>query len=505
MCAVLADRSVVSIRTERNGTMAGVTNRLVALILVVTAAMTATACSVGSDARGDKASGAGAPVVLRLANTNGQLDFTPAVADFVRRVDDLSDGALRIKVVNDWGDLGTDAEQQVVKDVSAGRIDLGWVGTRVFDTMGVGSFRALTAPMLIDSYALENAVIESGVTDTMMEGLDDLDVVGLGVLPDGLRRPIGVAGPIRGPADWQGITFGTLSSNGQAEAIRALGATPVRAGRSDRDEKLENGTMQGFETSVWVHQHNPTLGRLAPYVTSNVALWPQMDVLLATPARLEALSDRQRAWLAKAADAAAARSSDLAETDARAVGDDCSAGTRFAKASDAELAALESAFAPVYASLQRDSQAKAFIERIQALKRSTPAEPGLSVPSACTGRAPTRPGVSAAKPPSYLNGTYRWVLTQKDADEAGDRDTGYPHVNTITLKDGRLEGGCYGVDGGTYSVQGDRITFHSIEYGEDSTVTFTRDAKGNLLLEPVPPLDPGAAFECYSKPWRKIG
>jgi hypothetical protein len=359
--------------------------------------------------------------------------------------------------------------------------------------------------MLIDSYALENAVIESGVTERMMEGLEDLGVVGLGVLPDGLRRPIGVTGPIRGPADWQGITFGTVRSNGQAEAIRALGATPAQVGRSEREEGLENGTLQGFETSVWVHQHNPTLGRLAPYVTSNVTLWPQMDVLLANPARLEALSDRQREWLAKAAEDAAARSTALAGIDARAVGNDCAAGTRFAKASDAELAALESAFAPVYASLRRDSETKAFIERIQALKRSTPAEPVHSVPSACTGKAPARPGVSAAKPPSYLNGTYRWVLTQKDADEAGDTEAGYPHVNTITLKDGRTEGACFGEEGGTYSVNGERITFHSIEYRTDTTVTFSRDDNGSLRLEPLPPFDRGDVFECFSKPWTKIG
>ena len=83
-------------------------------------------------------------------------------------------------------------------------VDLGWVGTRVFDTLGVKSFQALTAPMLVDSYALENAVIESGITEEMMEGLDELGVVGLGVLPDGLRKPIGVTGPILGPADWRG-------------------------------------------------------------------------------------------------------------------------------------------------------------------------------------------------------------------------------------------------------------------------------------------------------------
>jgi hypothetical protein len=348
-------------------------------------------------------------------------------------------------------------------------------------------------------------VIGSGVTEEMMQGLDGLGVAGVAVLPDGLRKPIGVAGPIVAPADWRGITFGTLRSKGQMEAIRALGAAPAQVQGEQRVERLRAGTIQGFETSIWIYQHNPALIPLAPYVTANVTLWPQMDVLLANPARLDALTGEQREWLAEAALYAASRSDALAHMDARRLRDSCTAGARFAEASDADLVALRAAFAPVYASLRHDSATKAFIDRIRALKQSTPAEPALSVPSGCTGTAPDRPTAGAAKPPAYLNGTYRWVLTQKDADKVGDRDTGYPHVNTITLKDGRLEGGCFGVDGGTYSVQGDRITFHSIEFGDDSTVTFSRDEKGNLHLEPVPPIDPGGAFECFYKPWTRIG
>ncbi len=504
MCPAPAARSFVSTLAERSGTIARLMNRLAALILAAAATVAVTGCSLGGGAGADKAGGSSEPLVLQLANTNGQLDFTPAVVDFVHRVEELSGGELRIESVDEWGDFASHAEQQVVKDVSDGEIDLGWVGTRVFDTLDVKSFQALTAPMLIDSYALESAVIESGITEEMMRGLDELGVAGLGVLPDGLRKPIGVTGPITGPADWEGITFGTLRSNGQAEAIRALGATPAQIHRTAREERLKAGTIQGFETSIWIHQLNPELARLAPYVTSNVTLWPQMDVLLANPARLAALTAEQREWLKEAAQDAAGRSAALADTDAKALAYSCEAGARFAEASDADLVALKAAFAPVYANLRRDSATKTFIDRIRALKQSTPAEPGLSVPSGCTGTAPDRPSVRAAKPPSHLNGTYRWVLTQKDADKVRDPETNYPHVNTITLKDGHLEGGCFGVDGGTYSVQGDRITFHSIEFDDDSTVTFSRDEKGNLHLEPVPPIDPGGAFECFYKPWTKI-
>jgi TRAP-type C4-dicarboxylate transport system substrate-binding protein len=102
----------------------------------------------------------------------------------------------------------------------------------------------------LNSYALENAVIESGITEQMMEGLEEVGVVGLGVLADGLRKPIGVSGPILGPADWHGITFGTVRSNGQAEAIRALGATPEDVFGAGREEALNKGGIQGFEFNL---------------------------------------------------------------------------------------------------------------------------------------------------------------------------------------------------------------------------------------------------------------
>jgi hypothetical protein len=38
--------------------------------------------------------------------------------------------------------------------IGAGKVDLGWVGTRVFDTLGVASFQAVTAPMLIDNLSV---------------------------------------------------------------------------------------------------------------------------------------------------------------------------------------------------------------------------------------------------------------------------------------------------------------------------------------------------------------
>jgi len=181
-------------------------NRLtpaVALVLAAAAASLLAGC--GGEAGAEKAGGRPAPTVLKLADGyDPGLELEPAVAYFVKRVGQLSRGELRIRVVDDWAGNRPGMEQIVVRAVASGKADLGWAGTRVLDTLGVTSFRALTAPMLIDSYALERAVIASKLPGEMMEGLDPDGVAGLGVLGGGLRRPIALDRPLLRPADCAG-------------------------------------------------------------------------------------------------------------------------------------------------------------------------------------------------------------------------------------------------------------------------------------------------------------
>jgi len=358
--------------------------------------------------------------------------------------------------------------------------------------------------MLIDSYALQQAVLTSDMPGQMLHGLDQLGVRGLGVLADGLRKPVAVEQPMLVAADWRGITFGTVRSQGQTQAIQALGATPMEVLGRSRNEALAAGELGGFELSLFLYERN-VLTHGAPYVTANVNLWPQMDVLLANPGRLAALTGQQRGWLQQAARDAADRSAAIADRDAQSLRNTCQSGARFADASPAELASLRNAFAPVYASLDQDPQTKAFIQQIKALKQSTPAGAPLAIPAGCTGTAPEQPADSSGTAPAGLNGTYRYLLTKEDARKVGDPEVDqFPHVSTVKLRDGKVDGGCFG-QGATYSVTGGRITFDTPEYGYNMTFTFSVDGKGNLHLTPVPPMDKGDAFQCSSKPWTKIG
>jgi TRAP-type transport system periplasmic protein len=476
--------------------------RLGMINVAVAAVIVAGGCS-GGESVSSKAGGAAPPVVLQMGNIYGDLNGSPAIQDFVSQVKERSGGKLRVEMKNTYGDYADDAEPQLVRAVAAGQTDLGWVGTRVFDTIGITSFRALQAPMLIDSYPLEEAVIKAGIPGQMVQSLDEIGVRSLGVLADGLRKPIAVKRPLINLTDWRGITFGTLRSQGQAEAIRALGATPMEAFRRSRNEGLSSGKIQGFEMNL-LQYYRFILPLTAPYVTANINLWPQFDVLLANPDRLSRLSEQQRGWLEQAARDAAERSIDLADQDAESLKNACQAGARFANASKADLAALRNAFAPVHTSLEQNAQTKAFIQQIQELKRSTPAGAPLAIPAGCTGKAPEQPAASAGTVPASLNGVYRYTITKKDAIAAGaGDDPDYPTTNTVWLKDGsfRASGGLRA----TYSVTGDRITFDIPDFGSSLTFTLSVDGKGNLHLTPVQPMDHGDAVLWSTKPWTKIG
>jgi len=399
----------------------------VLMCFVVLGAVVATGCNASSGAVGAPTGATNGPeatdepVVLRMANTYGDLGQLPAVAYFVDRVEELSGGDLQVTVADAYGEFSADVEQRVVDHVAAAKMDVAWVGTRVIDTMGVRSFQALTAPRLVDSYALQNAVIESGITEKMLPALDDVGVVGLAVLAGGLRKPIGVKEPLVGPADWEGIGFGTYKSDGQEEAIRALGATPAAVFGPNREAAIADDAIQGFEMGLSIYQ-DPKWIDLAPYVTANVNLWPQMDVLIASPARLEALTSEQRGWLHDAADEAASRSASLADTEAEVIKAACDTGARFAEATDADLAALDDIFAPVYPSLEQDAETKSFIEQIRALKGSIPAESDPVIPAGCSGTA-DEGGTEGTHPPvaDDLVGEWHQEFTCDDSRDAVER------------------------------------------------------------------------------------
>jgi hypothetical protein len=77
---------------------------------------------------------------------------------------------MRIDIEYRWRFGQVKFENGLIGDVRAGKADLGVVGSRAWDSVGLSSFRALDAPLLIDSYALQDRVVRSPMIGQMLQG-----------------------------------------------------------------------------------------------------------------------------------------------------------------------------------------------------------------------------------------------------------------------------------------------------------------------------------------------
>lgn len=467
----------------------------------------------------DKAGGTTDAVTVRLANPYGNLTYVPQVIAFVKAAQQVSGGALRVEVIDEWGHLEPGFERKLIGDVARGEVQLGWVGTRAFDLDGRTALRALTAPMLVDSYELQRALLGGDVPKDMLAALGSPGVTGLAILAGGLRKPFSVKRPMVSVADFRGRTFQVFESNLNDDAVKALGAIPKRTKPGGLDAGLIDGSIDGFEKQLSTVLINGT-ARLAPYVAANVNLWPETIALIAGERWLATLSPQQRDWLTQAARLAAAASVDTLPKEADTLQTLCARGLRAASATTTQLAELRHAFDPVYTDLRRDQTTAAFLKRIERTKASLPAVADLVVPTACRGRAP-KPTPTDTRPPSpttdpdakAIEGIYRWNLTAAGAKEAGwpeDPRYPFPHVFTMTLRAGRWEHNVrdairaadYG--GGTYRVE-QGVLHLTWDTGGTMSFRFTADPQANLHLTPEPGTSIEDAFVIASQRWDRIG
>ena len=367
-----------------------------------TAALSLAAC--GSSG-GDKAGGADKtePHVLTMAVQSGVPDQMSAFAEEVSR---LSDGTLEITFDEEWRLGEPTYEAGTLEDVKAGKVDMAWVGARAFDTVGVPSFQALLAPLLVDSYDLEAKVFEEGIPEKMLGAVDEPDLVGIGVLPGPMRKVLGVSRPFVSPADFAGHVVGIQDSAVATQTFDALGATPEPVAAQAPLDGLDAYEQQ--LSSIEGNSYDAT----AKYVTSNVNLWPRPLVIVMGNDVYDSLTDEQQAALRDAAASAIPKSLEASRAeDEDAVAILCKRGLTFRTASDADIAQLRAAFERVYADLGSNPETKAYLDAITGLKE----EVAASAEAPGCAASDSGGSVSAGIP----EGTYEATITRDDYASRG--------------------------------------------------------------------------------------
>ena len=380
--------------------------------------------------------------------------------------------------------------------LAAGSADIGVVRSGVLVTAGATSLRGLQAPFVITNNEQAAAVAADPMAETAMADLEKIHLVGLALVPGGLRHPFGYgAKPIVRATDFQGATINTRADDaGVSAMMAALRATQDHSISAERTMKAKDGRLRGIEVAF---QQFAAVDRPA-VVTTNVTLYAKFDVIVVRKALWSSLSSTQQAELRSAAQAVRVSAPAARGSEQKAFADWCAdGGAAAAKATDSDLKSLRDALGPVTAALEADPFTRKIIAKMRALHAGTTEEPSDLT---CAKQLPSASAWQNLAPvgdQTVLDGTWRFTPTEADLLVAGltpsdarNNATGWQ----VTIKNGKGtatgSGGhtcqwrftfagtkvlfdftqgvtCGGMAAGTYRRSGDEVTFVWTEPAND--------------------------------------
>lgn len=448
-------------------------HRILSAALAVVAGLAAGGVLVAQGpVAGTRSGGGEDSVVLTVADYYGSQSPPPGMAIFAARTFEISGGAVTMPLTR--LPTGTPSEEDVLRSVASGEYDLGFVGTRVLDQVGVTVFQPLSAPFLIDSYPALAAVVSDPLVTGKLSSLQSAGVVGLALLADEMSLPFGRHGALSAPEDYRGTVVRTDPSDVQTRSLAALGATPVTTPLLVGP----NVPFEAYDTTLRHYMERSHAG-FARFLTGNTTLWPQTSVIVANQRKWAGLTDQQRGWINEAAAYAARWAAQHAgDQVADELRDACGLGLTVVMAAEADRHALRARVQPLYQALSTGVQTAEVFARIDELVAAVP-EPEPALPERCQVDLPDAEPSSQPSPRhgpgragELPQGVYRMQSSTSDLIALGappEEANGNSGVITWALRDGAWSytqtpdqfAGFVTSCSGYYDVEGPRVEFTS--------------------------------------------
>jgi len=396
-------------------------------------ALISVLAAVGCNGRGASKSGgapeAGPAGTITLTFASGEP--RPVDSAFAALVAKYSAGHLKLHTIY-YNARSTGVDPAIATALTVGKLDVGDVASRAWESQGIEAFRAFQVPFLVTSRGLLDRAVTGPVAAGMLAALKPAKVTGLAIVPTGIRYLLSTR-PLTDPAQFYGAKIRINASATSSEVVSALGATPVTniASGPAAVRALRDGRLTAIEADPVGAMMNGYL-RVAPYVLVNPPLYAKTSTLVVSWAALARLPAAAAGWLRKAAVEAAAQAAAIqaASTSDRVHwASVCGQGAKPLAATQSQFRALEAAEASTYADLAGDPATTLATDRIGGLATT---EPRMDPWATCHGV-----GV-VGSPTKALDGTYGTTFTQAEVVASGDcPDCGNAGTFTLTIHNGR--------------------------------------------------------------------
>ena len=432
-----------------------------AAALAAAISLTATACASSTKAGGTVAH----PIRITMQASDGT-DSDANSSYFVSQVQRRSGGRIQITLGNDYPSGHARNEPRLVRALLSGKVQMAYVPARAWEEGSpVTAFRALQAPLLITNYPLLRRITTGPIGRSMLASLSSVGVVGLGLVPQRLRRLFGRI-PLDSAATLHGARIRPITSPTGEQALRALGAVPVTIDASRAaGPAMGSGKIDGVESET-ISIRNNGYPSYAHYLTANIALFAKATTIAIRRSVFDRLSTQDRRILRAAANATVAHADPAAgeRTDMATL---CRLGVKLVTATPADLASLRPLARRAYPTLERDADTRQEIRAIEQLKRTTTAAVS-DIPS-CPRTRISRARSNGVGP----TGTYAVTASLSDVTKAAGNHSGGENYGSfrLVLRNGQfrmsdrrpagelVQGHASGLSAGTYTIDGDRITF----------------------------------------------
>lgn len=488
--------------------------------------LTATACASGTKAGGTVTH----PITITMQASDGP-DTDANSTYFISQVRKRSGGRIRIALGSDYSSSDIRNEPRLVRALRSGKVEMAYIPARAWEEASpVTAFRALQAPLLVTNYALLRRIATGPIGRSMLTSLNSIGVVGLGLVPERLRRLLGRR-PLDSAASLHGVPIRPINSPTGELALRVLGAVPVTISDAlAAGPAMARGTIDGVESETISIENNSYVS-YAQDLTANIALFAKATTIAIRRSLFDRLSSGDQRILRAAAKATVAHADPAAaeRADMQAL---CRQGVKLVTATPADLASLQPLALRAYPTLERDATTRREIRAIEQLRRHTTA--AVSRVPSCPSAPASQSGATRGGP----NGTYAVTASMSEvAKSAGRHGAGDNYGSfRLVLHDGRfrisdrrpagelVQGASSGFSTGTYAIQGDRITFTTAAAtgdtpmgppGADPIICRWSRYRHQLTFGQLPApaqakasahgLDAGGPPALYVKPWLQIG